>query len=298
LVIRERSPYEISVLFNLLFFGFIFLFLKPVHFESAPIEKFEIEMPRTNQKTVKTMVAPNLVKKSSPHFFPLEALRLRDESQTLASSPEKKSATELQPSAIDFKREGRELKLWEFIFKEIDENLYFPTEFIDNKITGSVDTTIWFSGDGAFLENETQFLADSNYLKVLVAKTLRKSFANPIPESKLLAHEKFSAHCHFLFEITQPTYSSFEKNYSLVLENDLHFYRHVQKSALIPTGGPFAGLNFVNAGDQGGKGRNGPGKAIVAGFDGLWLPNKIIAGLFPSTKSIDPLAKYREDPAW
>jgi len=62
------------------------------------------------------------------------------------------------------------------IYSKINQHLNYPKELINHNIKGIVNVRLSFSSSGNYLESQTQILSYSKYLKVHVARVLRKAF--------------------------------------------------------------------------------------------------------------------------
>ena len=281
--VEHRSSYPYSGLIHAVFLGIAFILLKPIHFEFPLQERIEIESLPTLKKTETappSQMRTQAKAKTVPHI-PLEALGMKLRSPVPAPFILQGAPKGIQATSMNFARETQQLKLWEYIFQRIDGILVYPSEFVERKMTGTVDATLYFSGTGHFLENQTQYHATSDYFKVLIAKTLRQALQDPIPESKIISHDGFSAQANFRFEFTESTYPSFEKKQSIVIENQLHFYRQIRS---LEAREPIAiSLQEMRT-------KKGPEITPVLGID--------LSRLLAPKPTTDPLEKYREDPAW
>ncbi len=266
--------------------------LKPLTFENLKTKPIDITFDFRSKAKGPSTVSRENHSPSQQQIIPLSRLGINYNVDSLTQSTtnvQEKDHTD----SINFANETKELKLWEYLFKKIEANLVYPSEFTERNMTGTVDAKLWFTSTGVYIENETEYDASSPYFKVLVARTLRKALQDPIPKEKLLSHSKFWSHCHFVFEITKPNYNSFEGTTSIFLQNDLHFYRHVQKSFLSSQHGPITGASFTEVPTT-----KGPEASPVVGIDLAWIAKKVSGTLLGGNVSTDPLEKYREDPAW
>ena len=90
------------------------------------------------------------------------------------------------------------------VYQQIDQNLNYPALFIQEEIQGMVNVTIFFSKDGHYLEGQTRYSSNSNFLKVHVARCFRKSFhVNSLALKKILVEQKIkSLNALFIFHLS------------------------------------------------------------------------------------------------
>lgn len=194
-------------------------------------------------------------------------------------SAQSDAGTDRFTGPVDLATEGRQSPLFRNIYNKIDGVLVYPAELRKEKVQGIVNAKITFSKEGVLLTDQIKIDSSSKFLTVLVARTIRQAFEHPIADAPRYKSTTFAIDCTFNFEITEHNDAELAKSKTGVIVNQFQFYRSFQYSALQWQLGPLSGL--------------GP----FAGLDVLWIPRKIAEALSNKAK-IDPLQKYRDDPAW
>lgn len=169
--------------------------------------------------------------------------------------------------------------LFRNIHKRIDTHLVYPSELRHEKIIGAVLANFLLSKHSKIIPERTKIESNSRYLSVLVARTLRKAFKDPIHNFDKFTDHDFMTECVFKFEVTEHNDSQSKQEQPWLVGNQLVFYRRFQQTAGEWQAGPLKGF--------------GP----FLGLDILWFPTKIKETLSQKV-SFDPLQSYRDDPAW
>ncbi len=173
----------------------------------------------------------------------------------------------------------KNVTLYHYIYQAIDNNLTYPSEFIDAKFQGTVVTQIYFDQTGAYLRSNSKFQSPHPYLKIHVIRTLRKGLVNAVPEAINKIRKPFFLNCSFRFYFTENGNQDLVKSQKFIVGNQLFFYRSVHKSALEWDLGPLHGV--------------GP----LANLNLLWFFEKGHDLLSKKVK-FSPLEKYQDDPEW
>jgi len=169
---------------------------------------------------------------------------------------------------------------YQIIYNKINAFLHYPEIFKQKKITGVVRARISISKEGRLLPETLKIESSSRYLKVLVSQTLKKAFQRPLHNFNQFFTKTFEVEARFKFEITEYADQILTQNNEQVYANQLWFYRFDRQSALQWSAGPLSGL--------------GP---IPIALDLLWIVDKV-SSLFSKKTKVDPLMKYRQDPAY
>lgn len=61
-----------------------------------------------------------------------------------------------------------------------------------HQLLGTVKVTLWFDADGNYLEDQTKYAAIDETFREIVARSLRRAFARPVPRPYLYLDRKFS----------------------------------------------------------------------------------------------------------
>ncbi|MBI2711733.1 MAG: hypothetical protein HYX41_02555 [Bdellovibrio sp.] len=171
--------------------------------------------------------------------------------------------------------------IFRYLYERIDQNLSYPNEFVESGFQGPVTARIFLDEEGAWESSTSVIKGAQPYLRVPVVRALRRALMEPVPENIWgKKKERRFIDCLFRFEITQNGDESLLEKRRFVSGRKLFFYRSVYVSKLQWSAGPLSGL--------------GP---FSVGFDPTWLVSQA-AGLFSKKAKIDPLQKYRDDPAW
>ncbi len=179
--------------------------------------------------------------------------------------------------------ESRDTSVFQELYRRIDANVTYPSELRQQGIEGVVTAQLAFSREGKFLkEQSTVENGASNYLRVVVARALRKAMADELPETmKKNLTAPFTLDCTFRFEFTEGDAAALKAANKLIAGNSLFFYRNFHHSRLQWEVGPLSGLLPVPA----------------LGINPAWFAEKV-AGLFSNKSKVDPLQPYRDDPEW
>ncbi|MBF0297316.1 MAG: hypothetical protein HQK51_01265 [Oligoflexia bacterium] len=112
------------------------------------------------------------------------------------------------------------------IFQNISQYLNYPDVLYKNGITGKVNVRIVFDKNGIYQEKLTKFDSTNEFIKVQVARTLRKSvgvksiFKDNF--NKNLQRDFFVVDTTFYFAVTANTN---EHSHDEIFDSKLHFYR-------------------------------------------------------------------------
>ena len=166
-----------------------------------------------------------------------------------------------------------------YVFQKVDQNLAYPSEFVQRKFQGPVTVRAYFDEEGFFEKDSSLPKASNPYLRVYVARVLRKALMEPIPKTLLGegGMKRRVIDCLFNFEITSHNDEMLVAQEKFFSGKNVFFYRHHYISKLEWSLGPFSGL--------------GP---FAVGLDVNWIIGSTGRKKAPS----DPLQKYRDDPAW
>lgn len=158
------------------------------------------------------------------------------------------------------------------IFKRIEERLTYPDILKSSKFTGIVKAKIYFNSKGQYLENVSRF-EGMNYLKVLVAQTIREAFQQRIMQ-KNKDRDGFYVTCFFDFRLVTNMNKVRESGVS---SKFLYFY----KQGL----GGERGMDYLN-------------KTASGVFNTLSLLQYLPKSKSLKMKNERELEKYRRDSAW
>jgi len=158
------------------------------------------------------------------------------------------------------------------VFERIEESLTYPRVFKSSKFTGTVKAKIYFNSKGHYLEDISHF-EGMNYLKVLVAQTIRKAFHEKIMQ-KNRDRDGFYVTCFFDFRLVTNTNKVRE---SSVSSKFLYFYRQGY--------GGERGIDYLN-------------KTASGIFNTLSLLEYLPKSKNLKMKNNRKLEKYRRDSAW
>ena len=67
-----------------------------------------------------------------------------------------------------------------------------PAEAADPSFYGIVHVKIWFSDEGEYIEDESEFEAEDPHFKIMVKRLLRKVWSYPLSRQYFKQHKKFS----------------------------------------------------------------------------------------------------------
>ncbi len=168
-----------------------------------------------------------------------------------------------------------ELRADRWVQSRVEALLSYPSELIAAQKTGEVSVEIEFDRNGALLPQRTRYRFDDRYLKVHVARVLRRAFRDAGP----VAGRKFALRFRFYF--SENGNPEFHERMRVAARGSIHFARWVHRSSLQWSVGPVSGL--------------GPLPAI--GINPMWFVEKA-KDLLSNDAKIDPLDRYRMDPAW
>lgn len=158
------------------------------------------------------------------------------------------------------------------VFERIEERLTYPSVFKSSKLTGTVKAKIYFNSKGHYLEDISHF-EGINYLKVLVAQTVRKAFQKRIMQRNR-DRDGFYVTCFFDFRLVTNTNKVRESSIS---SKFLYFYRQ-------GFGGE-RGIDYLN-------------KTASGVFNTLSLLEYLPKSKNLKMKNNRELEKYRRDSAW
>ncbi len=149
-ILRLPAPLKLSLSAHLLVFGLALLLLTPLipktYFQPIEIEFVKIESTTDKALTQKQRTfIKRATKGEGRPAVTLDSLGLK---YNLNTQPI--GGTSLAMPSVNFARETKNLKLYDYIFKTIDGHLVYPSELIDQKVVGMVSARIWFSGSGNF----------------------------------------------------------------------------------------------------------------------------------------------------
>lgn len=157
-------------------------------------------------------------------------------------------------------------------FEEIDSALHYPQEFLDNSIGGKVDAELFFEGGRTYIEARSRVRSNSPYLRVHVLRIVRSVFPEPV----LWAREgkkDLILICEFKFDLSRSKASAVQQG---IKPRMLVFYRYGKMPGEWKLG-PLRGVGMMPA----------------VGIDPNWFVEQITR-----KSDLDPLEKYRRDPAW
>lgn len=131
----------------------------------------------------------------------------------------KKSAVKLNESRV---LSNSDLQVGEanHVFSEIEKNLLYPAELVEIGASGSFSVKFYLDKDGNYLENRTKISEGTRFLRVYIARVLRKSLINMNRKLKLSKLTQFDA--TFKFQLST---SHVKLESSQVLKNRYFFYR-------------------------------------------------------------------------
>jgi hypothetical protein len=161
--------------------------------ESAPA-------PKKSQRTAsKNHYTPSTQATSRSHSISLSDLGMR---LNTAPMPQQKEGEENSPPPTENDGEDsswdmlnpdpRIARFNQYVYNTVQGWLDRDAYLNRQALYGTVKVKIWFSADGEYLENETEYEAIDEDFKKIVARALHKSFMNPIPHPYMYKHEKFS----------------------------------------------------------------------------------------------------------
>lgn len=177
-----------------------------------------------------------------------------------------------------------------WLYQEIDSAFSYPEEFAEAGIEGTVHIQVQFDREGTPQINRAKFRSSSNYLYVLVDRVFRSRFAD-LPPGRKKQVAGITLRCVFILELRRAT-NGFDSS------QIAHRGSGTQQGAL------GSNFSFYRSKRVVGEWKLGPfsGYAIfpAVAIDPTWFITQVekavddIKGKAP----IDPLQKYRDDPAW
>jgi hypothetical protein len=201
--------------------------------------------------------------------------------------------------------------IFQRLYDRINEQLEYPPEFGQAGIEGTVTTHLVFSARGNFLREMSPLRSDSPYLRVLVARALRRAFSEgPIP---WLASNKTPLRipANFTFSFTvrpeltalkmpgTPTSPSFEQGLAETPPVDREPGRHGISNGAFSFErlyNTFSSLRLLVSEDSAtGQQHYQPGVDLLPVLENV---AGVVADWWQGRARMDPLEKYRRDPAW
>jgi len=174
--------------------------------------------------------------------------------------------------------EARGTVSFQLLYDRIDQVLDYPSEFISAGFEGLVKADVIFSPEGTFDRAHSHVEANSPYLRVHIARVLRRALQEGLPESWVRRTRGLNFKCVFQFELVGGSSVVVGTQDGLVVGKKLGFYRKGKELGAWSVG-PLSGW----------------GPAPVVGIDPEWILDQVRR---PHTPDIDPLKKYRDDPDW
>ena len=197
-------PLIISFLLHALIFGVIvFLFSQNLEDGSPNSEPIQIESVKEKKRSVKVKIKneKELSHTSVNHHG--HSVSLSDLGMRLDTSSKPESDRQGARSPFESAPESgsddwdvlnpdpRVARFNQYIYNTVQGWLDRDSYLNQQKLYGTVKIKIWFTKDGEYLENETNFEAIDSDFEQIVRRALRKSFMNPIPRPFLFQHDKF-----------------------------------------------------------------------------------------------------------
>ncbi len=207
------NPISISVLLHALILALALLLIyqneksgsrqgsEPIQIESITKKPAQSSVRKEKQTTRSQSAAPSSRSKAVPDGITLDSLAMRMDYTTPTAKPSDfyQAAPESHfgqaEPADDWDVLNPDPKLARFnqyIYNTVQGWLDRDRYQNRQELSGTVRVRIWFTGDGEFLENETEYEAIDPEFQKIVERALRKSFANPIPRPFLFTNKKFS----------------------------------------------------------------------------------------------------------
>lgn len=167
------------------------------------------------------------------------------------------------------------------IYDRIEEALTYPEELARAKIHGDVRAALTFDNEGRYQREQSQLLASSPYLRVLVARTLRDVFREPLPERMLRGRSRKNVRCRFEFRLVGELIRQARVEADRGgLVDGLMVFRRNHREALVWKQGRFL---FTPLG-------------LAVDVEGL--AQDAVEATKPTKAQADPLERYRRDPEW
>lgn len=140
--------------------------------------------------------AANVKQKDIPSHISLADLGMRLDhsiSQSAGSESSEPAAEALEDDHWDLNNpDPRIARFNQYIYNTVQGWLDRDAYLNHAMLQGTVKVRIWFDGEGNYLENETEYEAIDPDFQRIVARALKKSFANPVPRPFLFMNRKFS----------------------------------------------------------------------------------------------------------
>ena len=179
----------------------------------------------------------------------------------------------------------------EMLYRKLDEAIYYPKEFIDAGIEGTVNGILCFDPLGRLNPKSSRIRSSSNYLRVHIVKVLRSALASPLPPT---LRKKTGLRVSYTF-----TFLLTRVDNSMEMSDDANHGKGVQRGIAGNT------LAIYRAAKVIGQWKFGPfagyGIAPSVGIDPNWFVDrvaKIFNGVTKRKAEIDPLEVYRNSPYW
>lgn len=175
--------------------------------------------------------------------------------------------------------------IYNYLYSYIGERLHYPQLLRKKKIEGNVSVRLVFDKQGVYLPNLSKIHSNSNYLKVLVSRTLKVIFASPLPFNL-----DFVSHSHFIFDANIKFLASSNHSQDFILSNTFITGRHLaflvqdEKASMIGVAKNNEGTIklLINPGD------------IIDWFNNNFTASGKVREIFNEQQ----LERYKEDPAW
>lgn len=169
--------------------------------------------------------------------------------------------------------------LYDHLYQTIESNFFYPEEFKENSIEGDARADIELTRNGEVVEVFYRVRSKNAYVRVFVIQRLRDVFGRGVLAHYLGKTNKVRLRATFCLELTQSD-GAVPKVHGGVFGESLSFYRSAKAFGEWSLG-PIRGY----------------GIAPQVGMDPGWVVKQYqkMVGKGPVE---DPLAKYRNDPAW
>lgn len=245
---------------------------KPTHpasslAQSESSSESKNRVPKVHKNRLKTRKTNLTLNKLGLPFNPLDSGI--QENQLSQQLEERESGDDFHTGSAFAVATNKTISQYKFIHQRIDQNLTYPSEFIERGFAVPVVAKVCFDRNGYFSREDSKFESSNPFLKIHVIRVLKKALADPIPASIRCLHRAFCLNSTFHFYFTMLRHEKRELDVQeTVIGKNLYFYRSHNSSIL-------KGENVMNIN-----------------------PVALFESVFGKKQTFDPLQKYRDDPEW